>query len=284
MTIAAITFANFAQAPDVGLVDEVLDAVQGLFDSREQVPLAPLPAEPSAFGTAEPAGPEAADDWKEICSRLLAVSDGAVSDLDLLSLLLSYLGTSVNPRGLAKTLIARFGSFGGVISARPAQVADTAEVPRAVVEFFGLVRAAGTRLAREEVSSRPVLDAWTKLIAYLRTTMAHQMVEQFRVLFLDRMNVLIADEVQHTGTIDHTPVYPREVARRALELDASAIIMVHNHPSNQPAPSRADIEMTRIIEETMSNLNVVLHDHIIVSRRGHSSFRSMGLLGRKNAA
>ena len=225
-----------------------------------------------------------ADDWKEICSRLLAVSDGAVSDLDLLSLLLSHLGTAVNARRLAKTLLARFGSFAGVIAARPGQVADAAEVPQAVLDFFGLVRAAGTRLAREEVSARPVFDAWDKLIAYLRTTMAHQMVEQFRVLFLDRMNVLIADEVQHTGTIDHTPVYPREVARRALELDACAIIMVHNHPSNHPAPSKADIEMTRIIEETMGNLNVVLHDHIIVSRRGHSSFRSMGLLGRRKAA
>ena len=286
MTSAAITFANFPQAPGAGLVDAVIEAVQGLFDSCEQVPLAPPPAEAvtcSPVEAPEPASPEA-DDWKEICSRLLAVSDGAVSDLDLLSLLLSHLGTTVNARRLAKTLLARFGSFAGVIAARPGQVADAAEVPQAVLDFFGLVRAAGTRLAREEVSARPVFDAWDKLIAYLRTTMAHQMVEQFRVLFLDRMNVLIADEVQHTGTIDHTPVYPREVARRALELDACAIIMVHNHPSNHPAPSKADIEMTRIIEETMGNLNVVLHDHIIVSRRGHSSFRSMGLLGRHKAA
>lgn len=283
MTSAAITFANFPQAPGAGLVDAVIEAVQGLFDGCAQAPLAPPPAEPSPFASPEPAAPEV-DDWKEICSRLLAVSDGAVSDLDLLSLLLSHLGTAVNARRLAKTLLARFGSFAGVIAARPAQVADAAEVPQAVLDFFGLVRAAGTRLAREEVSARPVFDAWDKLIAYLRTTMAHQMVEQFRVLFLDRMNVLIADEVQHTGTIDHTPVYPREVARRALELDACAIIMVHNHPSNHPAPSKADIEMTRIIEETMGNLNVVLHDHIIVSRRGHSSFRSMGLLGRRKAA
>jgi DNA repair protein RadC len=282
MTSAAITFATFPQAPGAGLVDAVLDAVQGLFDSGEQKPLAPV----SLCEAPEPVAPAApeADDWKEICSRLLAVSDGAVSDLDLLSLLLSHLGAAVNARRLAKTLIARFGSFGGVIAARPAQVADAADVPQAVLEIFGLVRAAGNRLAREEVSERPVFDAWEKLIAYLRTTMAHQMVEQFRVLFLDRMNVLIADEVQHTGTIDHTPVYPREVAKRALELDASAIIMVHNHPSNHPAPSKADIEMTRIIEETMGNLNVVLHDHIIVSRRGHSSFRSMGLLGRRKAA
>jgi DNA repair protein RadC len=282
MTSAAITFATFPPASGTGLADAVMDVVQGLFGgSRDQAAQAAETC--GAVETPEPAAPEA-DDWKEICSRLLAVSDGAVSDLDLLSLLLAHLGAAVNARRLAKTLIARFGSFGGVIAARPSQVADAAEVPQAVLEIFGLVRAAGHRLAREEVSERPVFDAWEKLIAYLRTTMAHQMVEQFRVLFLDRMNVLIADEVQHTGTIDHTPVYPREVARRALELDASAIIMVHNHPSNHPAPSKADIEMTRIIEETMGNLNVILHDHIIVSRRGHSSFRAMGLLGRRKAA
>jgi DNA repair protein RadC len=108
--------------------------------------------------------------------------------------------------------------------------------------------------------------------------MAHQPVEQFRVLFLDRRNVRIAEELLHRGTIDHTPVYPREVARRALELDASAIIMVHNHPSNHPAPSKPDIEMTRIVRETVERLGIVLHDHIIVSRRGHTSFRAMGLL------
>jgi DNA repair protein RadC len=108
--------------------------------------------------------------------------------------------------------------------------------------------------------------------------MAHQTVEQFRVLFLDRRNVLISDEVQHQGTIDHTPVYPREVVKRALELDSSAIIMVHNHPSNHPAPSKADIEMTRQVREIVEKLGIVLHDHIIVSRRGHTSFRQMGLL------
>lgn len=223
------------------------------------------------------------EDWKAICSRLLAISGESVADVDLLALLLSYLGTAASSRELAGKLIDRFGSFGGVVTARRAQMSDTADVEPAVVEFFALVRAAGTRLAREEICSRPVLDAWDKLIAYLRTTMAHQRVEQIRILFLDRCNVLIADEVQHTGTIDHTPVYPREVAKRALELDATAIIMVHNHPSNHPAPSKADIAMTRTIQDAMTRLGVVLHDHIIVSRRGHSSFRTMGLLNAQVA-
>ena len=130
----------------------------------------------------------------------------------------------------------------------------------------------------EEISARPIVDSWDKLIAYLRTAMAHETVEQFRILFLDRCNVVIADEVQHRGTIDHTPAYPREVVKRALALDASAIIMVHNHPSNHPVPSKADIEMTRTVRQIVDSLGIVLHDHIVISRRGHTSFRQMGLL------
>jgi len=219
--------------------------------------------------------------WKEICSRLVEVSEESVSDVDLLALLLSHLGSVANSREVAGKLIARFSTFGSVVTARSAQIAGVAEVDPKLMEFFDLIRAAGTRLAREEISSRPVLDSWTKLIAYLRAAMAHQRIEQIRILFLDRCNVLIADEVQHKGTIDHTPVYPREVAKRALALDASAIIMVHNHPSNHPAPSKADVEMTRTIQDTLHRLGVILHDHIIVSRRGHSSFREMGLLPAK---
>lgn len=217
--------------------------------------------------------------WEELCSRLLSVSEDAVSDEDLLALLLSYLRSAVNSRQVAMQLITRFETFGSVVSARSEQINGVAEVEPEIINFLKVVRAAGTRLAREEISGRPVLDDWNKLVNYLRTAMAHQMVEQFRVLFLDRRNVLIADEVQHQGTIDHTPVYPREVAKRALALDASAIIMVHNHPSNHPAPSKADIEMTRVIRETVEKLGIVLHDHII-SRRGHTSFRAMGLLDR----
>ena len=207
----------------------------------------------------------------------MSVNEEAVSDEDLLAVLLSYLN-STNSRNLATQLITRFETFGNVVSARYTQIIDAAPVEPDIIDFFKVIRAAGTRMAREEISNRPLLDAWEKLLTYLRTVMAHQTVEQFRVLFLDRRNVLIADEVQHRGTIDHTPVYPREVARRALEFDASAIIMVHNHPSNHPAPSKADIEMTRIVRDAIERLGIVLHDHIIVSRRGHTSFRAMGLL------
>ena len=221
--------------------------------------------------------------WKALCSQLLSVGEEAVSDTDLLTLLLSYFDSAINSRKLAMQLISRFETFGNVVSARYAQISAVAQIEPKVVDFLQLVRAAGTRLAREEISHRPVIDAWDKLLTYLRSTMAHQTVEQFRILFLDRGNALIADEVQHRGTIDHTPVYPREVVKRALEFDASAIIMVHNHPSNQPAPSKADIEMTRIVRDAVERLGIVLHDHIIISRRGHSSFRAMGLLGTKAA-
>jgi DNA repair protein RadC len=216
--------------------------------------------------------------WQLLCSQLLSANEVAVPDEDLLALLLSYLKSGINSRKLAMQLISRFETFGNVVSARSAQITSAAQIGPEIINFLRVVRAAGARLAREEISNRPVLDAWDKLVNYLRTAMAHQPVEQFRVLFLDRRNVLIADELLHRGTIDHTPVYPREVARRALELDASAIIMVHNHPSNHPAPSKPDIEMTRIVRETVERLGIVLHDHIIVSRRGHTSFRAMGLL------
>jgi DNA repair protein RadC len=217
-------------------------------------------------------------DWSALCAQLLSVAEETVSDEDLLALLLSYFNSTIDSRKLATQLIKRFETFGKAVNARTTQIVGAAEIQPEILGFLRVVRAAGTRLAREEISHRPVLDAWDKLIKYLRTTMAHQMVEQFRVLFLDRRNVLIADEVQHRGTIDHTPVYPREVAKRALELDASAIIMVHNHPSNHPAPSKADIEMTKTIRDSLVRLGIVLHDHIIVSRSGHSSFRAMGML------
>jgi DNA repair protein RadC len=214
----------------------------------------------------------AQSDWSALCAQLLSVSEERVSDEDLLALLLSYSVSRIDSRKLATQLIKRFETFGKAVNAR------AADIQPEIFGFLRVVSAAGTRLAREEISHRPILDAWDKLIKYLRTTMAHQMVEQFRVLFLDRRNVLIADEVQHRGTIDHTPVYPREVAKRALELDASAIVMVHNHPSNHPSPSKPDIEMTKTIRDTLERLGIVLHDHIIVSRSGHSSFRAMGML------
>ena len=215
--------------------------------------------------------------WNVLCAQLLSVSEEMVSDEDLLALLLSYFDSTIDSRKLAMQLIKRFETFGSAVNARTTRIGDD-EIQPEILAFLRVVSAAGTRLAREEISHRPILDAWDKLIKYLRTTMAHQVVEQFRVLFLDRRNMLIADEVQHRGTIDHTPVYPREVAKRALELDASAIVMFHNHPSNRSAPSKAYIEMTKTIRDILVRLGIVLHDHIIVSRSEHTSFRAMGLL------
>jgi len=140
------------------------------------------------------------------------------------------------------------------------------------------VAAAGVRLGREEVMARSVISNWRQLLAYCRAAMAQSKVEQFRILFLDRKNGVIADEVQQRGTVDHTPVYPREVVKRALELNASSILMVHNHPSGDPTPSRADIEMTREVREAAEKLGISLHDHVIISKSGHNSFKAMGLL------
>jgi len=224
--------------------------------------------------------------------RFLATGDTGLPDYELLELLLFFCVERVDTKPLAKKLLERFGGLGGAINARDDQLLAFAEELKAAgqirgfaglnqhtLALFKAVRVFAIRLAREELSEQPVLDTWDKLIQYLRASMAHLMVEQFRVLFLDRRNVLIADEVQHQGTIDHTPVYPREVVRRALSFDASALVMVHNHPSNHPKPSKADIQMTRQIIEALDKVGIVLHDHLIISRKGHSSLRQMGLLG-----
>jgi DNA repair protein RadC len=141
-----------------------------------------------------------------------------------------------------------------------------------------IVEAAALRLSQTRVLGRPVLSSWAALIDYCAASMARSPTEEFRVLFLDRKNVLVADEVQSTGTIDHTPVYPREIVKRALELGASAVILAHNHPSGDPTPSRADIEMTRDVVEAAKALRIAVHDHVIVGRSGHSSFKALGLL------
>jgi DNA repair protein RadC len=213
--------------------------------------------------------------------RLLSSSDAALPDYELLELLLFYSIPRCDTKPLAKQLLARFSSLAGVLNATAEQLADFTPMNQQTLALFKALRSLGARLAREEVSEKPVLDNWDKLIAYLRICMAHRPVEEFRLLFLDRRNVLIADEVQHQGTIDHTPVYTREVVKRALILDASALVMVHNHPSNHPAPSRPDIDMTRQIRDALDRVGIVLHDHLIISRRGHTSFRQLGLIEGK---
>jgi DNA repair protein RadC len=179
---------------------------------------------------------------------------------------------------LAKALIAKFGTFGDVLAAPTARLKEVKGVGDKVAFELKLIQAASVRMARNTVMSKPALTSWTALIEYCTAAMAYDDREQFRLLFLDRKNVLIADEVQQRGTVDHTPVYPREVIKRALELSASAIILVHNHPSGDPTPSQTDIDMTRQIVDAASKLTITVHDHIIIGRTGHASFRAMNLI------
>jgi DNA repair protein RadC len=210
--------------------------------------------------------------------RFLGGGDDAIPDYELLELLLFFSIQRIDTKPLAKDLLKEFGGLGGVVHAAPDRLGKYEQINHHTITLFKAVRAIAARLAREDMSEGPILTNWNKLIAYLRASMAHRNIEQFRVLFLDRRNVLIADEVQNEGSIDHTPVYPREVVKRALSLDASAMIMVHNHPSNHPAPSPADIEMTRLVKQALDSVGIVLHDHVIISRKGHTSFKQMRLL------
>jgi DNA repair protein RadC len=179
---------------------------------------------------------------------------------------------------LAKAILARFGSFAEAMTAPDDLLLEVPGLGEAAVTEIKLVRAAALRLMRGEVLERPVLASWQQVLDYCRAAMGFEAKEQFRILFLDKRNQMIADEVQQKGTVDHTPVYVREVVKRALELSATAIVLVHNHPSGDPTPSRADVEMTKQIVAAAKPLGVVVHDHIIVGRQGHASFRGLGLI------
>jgi DNA repair protein RadC len=179
---------------------------------------------------------------------------------------------------IAKDLIRRFGSFAEVMAEPAARLKEVPGVGESVALDLKIVEAAARRLARGAIAKRPVLSSWSSVIEYCRTAMAFAEREQFRILFLDEKNQLIADEVQQSGTVDHTPVYLREIVKRALELAATAVILVHNHPSGDPTPSQADITMTREIVAVAKPLGIAIHDHIIVGRDGHASFRGMRLI------
>ncbi len=210
--------------------------------------------------------------------RFMRDAGASMPDYEMLELVLFMAKPRADVKPLAKALLQRFGSFAEVIAADPKELVEVKGVRESTVIALKTIQAAAIRLAREQVINRPVISSWQKLLDYCRAGMAYAKKEQFRVLFLDRKNVLIADEVQHTGTVDHTPVYPREVMKRALDLGASAIIMVHNHPSGDPTPSKGDVEMTKEVREAGEKLGIALHDHLIIGRRGHASFKSLGLL------
>jgi DNA repair protein RadC len=215
--------------------------------------------------------------WR-LRERFLAAGPASLADYEMLELVLFRAIPRRDVKPLAKQLLANFGDFNGVISAPPTRLRDVAGIGEAVICELKVVEAAAHRLARAKVLNRPALASWQALMEYCKTTMAHREIEQFRVLFLDRKNVLVADEEQARGTVDHVPVYPREVVKRALELNASAIILVHNHPSGDPTPSQADIDMTRQIELAARAVGVVVHDHVIIGKERDASFRAMALL------
>lgn len=224
------------------------------------------------------AKPDYAGHRARLRERFLKGGGDALADYELLELLLFNAIPRRDTKPLAKALLRRFGSFAGVIGADAQELREIQGVGDGVVVALKSVDAAALRVVREDVMDRPVLSNWQRLIDYCRATLGRNKVESFRVLFLNRRNELVADEEQQRGTIDHTPVYPREVVKRALELQAAAIIMVHNHPSGSAKPSRADIEMTREVAEAAGKLGIVLHDHVIIARKGNTSFKEAGLL------
>ena len=211
--------------------------------------------------------------------KLLEACPDALHDYELMELLLGQALPRIDVKPLAKTLLARFGSFAGALAARPEELLKIKGMGAAAAAALKTVRAAALLMVRQELTGRPVIGSWQKLLDYCRMALAEEKTEQFHLLFLDRKNTLIADERQQSGTVDHAPVYPREVVKRALELNASAIIMVHNHPSGDPTPSRDDVAITKAVAAAAEKLGILLHDHIVVGRSGHASLRSLGLLG-----
>ncbi|MDQ8727314.1 DNA repair protein RadC [Bradyrhizobium sp. LHD-71] len=202
----------------------------------------------------------------------------SLSDYELLEMVLFRALPRRDVKPLAKKLIERFGSFAEAVNAPASRLAEIAGLGESTITEIMLIAASANRVARGQIKARTTLGSWSAVVDYCRTAMAFADKEQFRILFLDKRNQLIADEVQQTGTVDHTPVYPREVVKRALELSATAIILVHNHPSGDPTPSNADIQMTKQIVEIAGSLGISVHDHIIVGKNGHASLKGLRLI------
>lgn len=219
-----------------------------------------------------------ADHRKRLRTRFMEGGASAIPDYEMLELVLFRAIPRQDVKPLAHSLMAAFGDFNRVVSAPIERLRAHKGVGEAVICELKIVEAAAQRLARAKVLNKQVISSWDALLDYCHTTMAHRETEQFRVLYLDRKNVLIADEEQAKGTVDHVPVYPREVAKRALELNASALILVHNHPSGDPTPSQSDIDMTSQVDMACSTLGITLHDHLIVGKSQELSFKAEGYL------
>ncbi|MCT4334110.1 DNA repair protein RadC [Paracoccus sp. YLB-12] len=219
-----------------------------------------------------------ADHRARLRDRFMQGGAAAMPDYEMLELVLFRAIPRQDVKPLARRLIDSFGDFNRVLSAPSARLAEIDGVGPAVIVELKIIEAAAQRLSRARIMNRPVLSGWDALLDYCHTTMAHREIEQFRVLYLDRKNVLIADEEQGRGTVDHVPVYPREIIRRALELNASAVILVHNHPSGDPTPSDSDITMTARVARAADSMGITVHDHLIIGKSRELSFRSEGLL------
>ncbi len=210
--------------------------------------------------------------------RFTDAGPGALADYEILEMYLFLTKKQGDTKPTAKALLKQFGSISAVLAAPAHLLKEVPGVGPETIVNLKLAQAIAQRTSRDEISTRPVLSSWGELVDYCRAHMAHEEVEQFRILFLDKKNRLIRDEVQQVGTVDHTPVYPREVIKRALELNATALILAHNHPSGDPQPSSADLQMTRAIIDIAQPLGIVVHDHIIIGRNGHISMKSQKLI------
>ncbi len=203
---------------------------------------------------------------------------GSLPDYELHELLLFMAIPRKDLKPIAKTLIARFKNINGVLNASIQDLQGVEGISQKTAIAMSAIRQAGLRLLQQDVMGRPILNSWQRLIDYCIASMAHDKNEHFRLLFLNKKNELIADEVQQSGTVDHTPAYPREIMKRSLELGATALILVHNHPSGDPTPSDADVQLTRQIIAAGKPFDIVIHDHLIVSRNGTGSFKTLGLI------
>lgn len=219
-----------------------------------------------------------ADHRARLRARFMEGGADAIPDYEMLELVLFRAIPRQDVKPLARRLLEYFGDFNRVLTASPSRLTQVPGVGPAVVHELKIVEAAAVRLSRSRVMHRPVLGSWDALLDYCHTSMAHAEIEHFHVLYLDRKNLLIADEKQARGTVDHVPVYPREIVRRALELSSSALILVHNHPSGDPTPSEADITMTLQIQSACNTLGITLHDHLIIGKSKEVSLRSSGYL------
>ncbi len=248
---------------------------RGFFAER---PLSRLRADPIAALKPPQPAPHYRGHRQRLRDKVAEHGHGVLADYELLELLLYRSIPQRDTKPIAKALLTRFGSFAEVLGAPEHLLREVKGVGESVAADLKAIAAASSRMARSQVIGKQVLSSWQQVLEYCRAAMAFEPREQFRIIFLDKKNQLIGDEVQQQGTVDHTPAYPREVLRRAIELSASAVVLVHNHPSGDPSPSRADIDMTHAIIAALKPLSIAVHDHLIVGTKGYASLKGLGMI------